>query len=233
MEVGVIPRQTLTSGGSSVRLDLSNYFRDPDGDRLTYTARSDDTNIVLPQVVNTSLIIRPRDTAGNTTVKVTASDGKKYVTRLIFVTVTGGGSPDLIVELVLVNKTYLAPGEKFTVTTRVRNQGMGEAPRTWLRCYNSSLREVTKASFRGLDANSFLELRRTLEAPANIGTYDYKLCIDDVPGESNIDNNCKIFTINVVTVPVQNRSPRTVGTIPNPINDNGSRADNTSIGLLQ
>ena len=43
---GSVPAQTLTVGGGSASVNVARYFTDPDGDRLTYTARSSRTSVV-------------------------------------------------------------------------------------------------------------------------------------------------------------------------------------------
>lgn len=55
-------------------IDLSGYFSDPDGDRLSYTASSSDKSVVTVAVNNSTLAITPAG-YGTVTVTVTAMDG--------------------------------------------------------------------------------------------------------------------------------------------------------------
>ncbi|MDE0427264.1 MAG: T9SS type A sorting domain-containing protein [Candidatus Poribacteria bacterium] len=181
-----------------MRLDLSNYFQDPDKDELTYTARSDNTNIVLPQVVDTSLIIHSQDAVGSTTVKVTASDGKKYVTRLIFVTVTGRSpEPDLVVQSISVSKLILTPGEGFTLSTTIRNAGTGRSAATKVRCYQSADANISTddtqieiADMGAISSGGTRNKNFRIIAPDVPGTYYYGVCVDGVQNESETANNC-------------------------------------------
>ncbi len=84
--VGSIPSHSLTAGGSVVRVDVSANFSDPDDNILTYTASSDDTSVVTASVSGSLVTITPVG-AGNTSVTVTASDGKLTATQTISVSV--------------------------------------------------------------------------------------------------------------------------------------------------
>ncbi len=71
-EVGGIPEQTITLG-SSVDIELSSYFSDPDGDHLTYSATSDSTAVATVSVASSTLTITPV-AVGTTSISATASD---------------------------------------------------------------------------------------------------------------------------------------------------------------
>ncbi len=71
--IGSIPAQTLTADGGSVSVDVAPYFTDPDGDALTYSARSSRTDIVGASVSGSTVTLSPVS-AGMATVTVTASD---------------------------------------------------------------------------------------------------------------------------------------------------------------
>ena len=68
-----IAGQTLTVGGGSTTISLSSKFSDPDGNTLSYTARSSQTSVVTESVSGSTLTIAPV-AAGTATVTVTASD---------------------------------------------------------------------------------------------------------------------------------------------------------------
>jgi len=70
---GEIPDQTLTEGGAAGQIDIARYFRDVDGDILTYIATSDAPDIVLSEVEGTILYLSPL-TYGTATVTISAAD---------------------------------------------------------------------------------------------------------------------------------------------------------------
>ncbi len=88
---GSVPAQTLTAGGSSASVNVARYFTDPDGDRLTYTARSSRTGVVRASVSGSTLTLSPVS-AGTAAVTVTARDPDgASATQSIAVTVEEGG----------------------------------------------------------------------------------------------------------------------------------------------
>ena len=88
---GSIPAQTLTVGGSAVSLNVAQYFTDPDGDALTYTARSSRTGTARVAVSGTTVTLTPV-AAGSATITVTARDpGDLSATQSIAVTVEDDG----------------------------------------------------------------------------------------------------------------------------------------------
>ncbi len=86
-----IPAQVIAPGGTA-RVNLSSYFSDPDGDRLSYAASSANVNVATASVVGSTLTIRPA-AAGSTTVSATATDPDRLsATRDIQVTVQAGAN---------------------------------------------------------------------------------------------------------------------------------------------
>ena len=84
--VGAIPAATLAIG-ESVRLNVSTYFQDPDGDALTYRAESTDPSRVSATMSGTDLTITGI-AGGTATVTVTATDpGRLMATQSAGVTV--------------------------------------------------------------------------------------------------------------------------------------------------
>ncbi len=57
--VGAIPDQALDEGGGSVALNLAPYFKDRDGDPLSYTAVSSDPGAVAVSVAGSALTLTP------------------------------------------------------------------------------------------------------------------------------------------------------------------------------
>ena len=81
-----LPAQVIAADGMA-NLDLSSYFTDPDGDRLTYRGSSNDTGVATASVVGSTLTIRPV-APGATAVTVTARDqGGLTAAREVSVTV--------------------------------------------------------------------------------------------------------------------------------------------------
>ena len=88
---GSIPGQTLTAGGSARSVNVAQYFTDPDGDRLTYSARSSAQNTVSVRVSGSTVTLTPA-AAGTATVTVSAVDpGGLTATQRIAVTVESSG----------------------------------------------------------------------------------------------------------------------------------------------
>ena len=84
--IGTISAQTLIAGGSSVSVNVSDNFNDPDNDILTYAASSSATSIATVSVSGSQVTITSVGT-GNTTITITASDGELTTTQTISVTV--------------------------------------------------------------------------------------------------------------------------------------------------
>ncbi|MDE2888044.1 MAG: DUF5050 domain-containing protein [Gemmatimonadota bacterium] len=111
----------------------------------------------------------------------------------------GGGSdnPDLVVESASVSDSVLTPGQSFTLSATVRNQGAGGAEASTLRYYRSSDATIsTDDTDVGTDAVDALAAGDTsaesisLNAPSDAGTWYYGACVDSVRGESDTGNNC-------------------------------------------
>ena len=89
---GSVPAQTLTVGGGRRRVVVTRYFTDPDGDALTYTARSSRSGVVTTGVSGGAVTLTPVS-AGTATVTVTARDpGGLSATQSIAVTVERGAN---------------------------------------------------------------------------------------------------------------------------------------------
>ena len=71
--VGAIPRRQLGVGGAVAEIDVAAYFRDRDGDVLTYTAVSSNPEIAQVAVAASTVTITPVG-AGAATITVTAHD---------------------------------------------------------------------------------------------------------------------------------------------------------------
>ena len=86
--VGSIPAQNL-GAGRSARFDVAQYFSDPDGDALRYSAETSNAGVVSHRLSRSNLTLVGRD-GGEATVTVTATDpGGLTGTQTIEVSVRG------------------------------------------------------------------------------------------------------------------------------------------------
>ncbi len=85
--VNQIPNQTIVLRDTSDRLvvaDLRNVFLDPDGDAPAYTASSSNGAVAIAIITGSTLSISPRDSSGETTIRVTADDRRGGTAALEF-----------------------------------------------------------------------------------------------------------------------------------------------------
>ena len=121
------------------------------------------------------------------------------------------GSPDYIVESISVSKTTLDPGQSFTLSATVLNQGIGEPTSSaTLRYYRSSDaristsdRRVGQGSVSRLGSDDTSRESVSLTAPSAPGVYYYGACVSGVSNESNTNNNCSA----AVAITVQASKP--------------------------
>ena len=91
---GSIPDQRLTVQGSAVSVNVAQYFTDPDGDTLTYSATSSNAGVATGSVAGSTVTLTPVG-VGTATITVTARDpGGLTATQSIAVTVASGPSSD-------------------------------------------------------------------------------------------------------------------------------------------
>ena len=107
------------------------------------------------------------------------------------------GQPDLIVSSPYVSHSSPPVGARFTVSASVRNGGRGPSATTTLRYYRSSDgtittsdTEVGTAEVAELAASGSTTESVELTAPAALGTYYYRACVDSVSDETDTNNNC-------------------------------------------
>ena len=102
--VRTLPWMRLRVGGSAGALDVSSYFRDPDGDDLKYTALPDRPEIASAEVSGTLVTVTPLS-AGSATVTVTATDPDGLSARSVLPVGVRGASPGLYdIDLFLVDE---------------------------------------------------------------------------------------------------------------------------------
>ena len=91
--VGSISAKTLQPGDSTT-VDASDYFRDPDGDALTYTASSSSASVATASVSGNTVTVRAV-ADGSATIRVTARDpGGLTAEQAFSVTVAGDTGGD-------------------------------------------------------------------------------------------------------------------------------------------
>jgi len=90
---------TLVAGTAPTDMDVSVYFSDPDGDKLSYIAVSGDTDVATVSLSGTTLTITPV-ADGATTVTITASDSSLSTTQTIAVLVIQPNRAPMVVETI-------------------------------------------------------------------------------------------------------------------------------------
>ena len=92
-----LPPQTVAAGETGEALDLTPYFRDPDGDPLTYAAVSDDPGVVIANLPRGSSHLTLRGVAGGSAVVVvTARDPHgAEISQSMTVTVRANAAPEV------------------------------------------------------------------------------------------------------------------------------------------
>ena len=88
-----IPAKHLTVGGDGARVDVAQYFSDPDDDTLRYSVVSNDVGVVMASVSGSIVTLRPVN-AGIASATVTATDPDGlFATLQMIVTVRPGETP--------------------------------------------------------------------------------------------------------------------------------------------
>ena len=114
-----------------------------------------------------------------------------------------GGTPGLVVQSMSVSKSTVSPGERFTLTAIVANQGTAESGPTTLRFYRSENAIITTGDTRletvsvsglglPLGGRSKSTERITLTAPTSPGIYYYGACVDREEGEPDCSDAVKV-----------------------------------------
>ena len=124
--VGSIAAQVLTEDGSSVTVDVSDKFRDPDNDILTYSATSSNASIARASVGDSSSVVTVTpESDGHATVTVEATDpGDLTATQDIEVTVEIDTSP--VFSGNVSNQTYTQNSEISPLTLPSASDGNGD-----------------------------------------------------------------------------------------------------------
>ena len=174
--VGTIPERTLTPGETSV-INASEYFTDPDGDELTYTASSSNTGVARVSVSGTTATITAV-AVGSATITVTATDpGGLAAHSMAETTVRGrigplvslaadstvhqGGAFDVRLELEMEDAPHAAGAVAVVISfdsTVVRFDAGREtaSPHYWAYVYRPDQVSVAVSAPGGLAASSSL-----------------------------------------------------------------------------
>ena len=114
----------------------------------------------------------------------------------------------MVVESARVDKAFLRPGESFTLSLTVRNQGTTTSPTTLRYYYSTDDTILTDDAPVGTDTvgslppDDTVEKSITLTAPDYVGTYYYGACVDPAANETATYNNCSAAVqLNVSTTP--------------------------------
>ncbi len=197
--VGTIPSRTITVGGRTA-VNASQYFSDPDGDALTYSASSSNSSVARATVSGSTVTITGAG-AGSATITVTARDpGGLGATQRFSVSVGSAGAPDLEFTNVTPTSVTGTPGGTVEADFTLRNTGNAAAPATTIRLYqspNSSIStsddEIGSNSTAGLAPGQSRTITGTVRLSSQAsGTFYFGICIDAVSGESDTGNNCSI-----------------------------------------
>ena len=182
-----------TEVGTSVALGLLHGAN-------TGMTNTDTQNVVLtaPSEPGTYYYGACVSTSGNETLTTNNCSGSVKVTII--------SPPDLVVDLSRPRQSTFAPGESFTLTATLSNQGDSASGAVILRYYENRDRrfiresQIDRVFVRGLSADSSRDEHLTLTAPSEPGVYYYHACVDAVTNEEReTDNNCsRAVAITVV-----------------------------------
>ena len=192
--VGSIPAESLNPGQART-IDVSSYFRDPDGNALTYAASSSNTGVATASVSGSRVTVTGV-AVGSATVTVTASDPAGLTaTQTIAVTVQVGNRAPVTVGSIPAEG--LNPGQSRTidVASYFRDPD-GDA-----------LTYAASSSNTGVATASVSGSRVTVTGVAT-GSATVTVTASDPAGLTATQ------TI-AVTVQTPNRAPEAVGSIPN------------------
>ena len=215
---GSIPAQTVHAG-ETITLDLSSYFRDPDGDALAYSAAASAAAVASVSVSGATLAISGL-AAGTAQVTVTATDPAGLTATQTFNVSAVAPGPDLVFTGVSPEFATLSPGDSATFTFHIRNQGRASAEATTIRGMRStnpiiSLRdaELSSHSFPQLAPHQVrtFQFKISIDPRSAPGTIYIGMCLDSVPDETDTRNNCSVGARVTVSAQHRDRAARKRG----------------------
>ena len=208
------------SGGSMAAATTLTYYRSTN-DTIDTNDRSVgmDPVVALPAGRTAAVFITAPATAGTyyygacVGAVMDESDTMNNCSVAVAVTVGIAPAPDLVVESPWVTDSSPLTGTPFTLWVTVRNQGSAEAGDSTLFYRRSSDRTISSddtlesstSEVRGLSPGGTATQQMPLDAPSTAGTYYYYACVEEVPDESNTENNCSaVVRVTVGAAPVFN-----------------------------
>ena len=213
---GSIPAQVLTVGGSAASVNVAQYFTDPDGDALTYTARSSRTGIVTAAVLGATVTFRPV-AAGTATVTVTAHDpGGLSVTQSIAVTVEDDGGTNRAPQA-----TGSIPAQTLTVGGRAASVNIAQ----YFSDPDGDALTYTASSSRTGIVMAVLSGNTVTLTPVTAGTAMVTVTARDPGGLSATQS----IAVTVEDDGGTNRAPQAIGSIPAQTLTAGGRAASVNI----
>ncbi len=193
--VGTIPSQSLTEG-DEVPVDVSQFFSDPDGDELTYTAESSDAAVVAVSLSGSSLTVTAA-AVGTATVTVTAAD-PEGLTATQSAAVAVGQANQAPEALGSIPAQTMTEGDAVTLTLDVSPFFSDPDGDELTYTAESSDADVVAASIEGSSL--------TVTAVA-VGTATVTVTAADPEGLTAVQSA-------EVTVEAPNQAPEAVGAIP-------------------
>jgi hypothetical protein len=122
--------------------------------------------------------------------------------------ITVVAQPDLVTINPAVNDATLTPGQSFTISATVKNQGVSNSTSTTLRYYRSTNSiistldtEIGTDPVIALAPNAISNESVPVLAPGMDGTWWVGACVDTVSGETNTANQCSTGVQISVTSP--------------------------------
>ena len=184
--VGEIPARTV-SAGETAAVDMSPYFSDPDGDKLSYTAASSNAGVVVAEVSGDSVVVTAL-ARGVATVTVTARDPRGLAAQQRFQVTVANRAPEAVGEIpaqavsagetatVDVSPYFREPdGDALSYTASTSNAGVAGASVSGSSVVVGALAggmatvTVTARDPRGLAAQQRFEVTVPSRAPEAVG----------------------------------------------------------------
>ncbi len=206
--VGTIPNQTVQTGQTAT-LAVASYFRDPDGDALTYTAASSAAAVISVSLSGSTLtMVGVADGTGTVTVTARDPDGLTAAQNFQVMVETANRAPEAVGTI--PNQT-VATGGQATVDVS-----------SYFRDPDGDGLTYTAASSNATVATATVSGSSVMISAGAAGTWTGTVTAGDPRGLAGVQDI-------QVTVERSNRAPEAVGTIPNqPVNAGSSRSVDVS-----